>query len=320
MKLTEKELLEKFYFQMVLIRTFEERVQHLFLTEKMPGTIHSSIGQEAVAVGVINCLRSDDYLCGSHRGHGQYIIKGGAPREVMAELFGKTTGCSMGMGGSVHLSNAANNYLPGVGVVGAQIAIADGVGLSIQMRNTNQIVVSIFGDGATNTGYFHEAINLAAIWDLPVIFICENNFYAVSMPIKKTMRVGSIAERAKSYGIEGHIIDGNDVVEVWKMTQSCVEKARAGKGPTLLELQTYRHKGHSRFDPATYRPKNELESWLKKDPIPRLKKDLISKGYKKESDLDLLIKKAEKIVDEAVEFARSSPNPNPSNCQNFVFG
>jgi TPP-dependent pyruvate/acetoin dehydrogenase alpha subunit len=317
--LFDKDLLARMYFQMVEIRYLEEQVQYLFLTEDMPGTMHSSIGQEAIAVGVIGCLKREDYLCGSHRGHGQYIVKGGDPRHVMAELFAKQTGCSKGMGGSVHLSGAELRYLPGVGILGAQIPIAAGVALSAKMRGSGEVAVAIFGDGATNTGYFHEGLNLAAIWDLPVVFICENNFYAVSVPIKKAMKAQTIASRASAYGFEGVVIDGNDVLAVYQATRDAVNKARQGGGPTLLEMQTYRHKGHSRFDPATYRPKGELEAWLAKDPIPRLRSKLVEANLFTPGEIEELEKQAKTAIDNAVRFARESLPPEADVAKNYVF-
>jgi len=317
--LLDKDLLARMYFQMVEIRYLEEQVQYLFLTEDMPGTMHSSMGQEAIAVGVVGCLRREDYLCGSHRGHGQYIVKGGDPRQVMAELFAKQTGCSKGMGGSVHLSSAELRFLPGVGILGAQIPISAGVALSAKMRGANEVAVAIFGDGASNTGYFHEGLNLAAIWDLPVVFVCENNFYAVSVPIKKAMKAKTIASRASAYGIEGLVIDGNDVLAVYQATQEAVNKARQGGGPTLLEMQTYRHKGHSRFDPATYRPKGELEAWLAKDPIPRLRSKLLELKILSSGEIEELEKQAKIAVDEAIRFARESPPPEADAARHYIF-
>jgi acetoin:2,6-dichlorophenolindophenol oxidoreductase subunit alpha len=311
------ELLSKMYAQMFLIRELEERVQTLFMTEVMPGTIHSSIGQEAVAVGVVTCLLPEDVLCGSHRGHGQYIVKGGEPRRVMAELFGKRTGCSGGMGGSVHLSGKAINYFPGVGILGAHIPIAAGAALSFKLDGAARVAAAIFGDGAANTGYFHEGLNLAAIWDLPVVFVCENNFYAVSVPVHQSMKVETIASRASAYGIEGLVVDGNDVIAVHQATRRAVDKARSGGGPTLLELQTYRHKGHSRFDPASYRPPEEVAAWMKKDPIPRLKNILLEKGVTPDA-IEALERQGRDTVEEAVLFARQSPLPDPQEAMSFT--
>jgi TPP-dependent pyruvate/acetoin dehydrogenase alpha subunit len=314
-----REMLARMYLQLQEIRCLEEQVQYLFLTEDMPGTIHSSIGQEAIAVGVCSCLRRDDYLNGSHRGHGQYIVKGGSAKEVMAELFAKQTGCSRGMGGSVHLSNPAIGYLPGVGIVGAQIPIAAGAALSAKLRGTDQVAVAIFGDGATNTGYFHEGLNLASIWALPVVYVCENNFYAVSMPIGKAMASETIAGRARAYSIEGLAVDGNDVLAVYEATRNAVAKARAGGGPMLIECQTYRHKGHSRFEPGTYRPKEEVEAWLARDPIPRFRSYLLKTAVLSEEELQEIERRAKLTIDEAVDYARQSADPAPDAAMDYVF-
>ena len=316
----DEDTLARMYLQLKEIRLLEEQIQYLFLTEAMPGTIHSSIGQEAVAVGVCSCLRKDDYFCGSHRGHGQYIVKGGSAREVMAELFAKETGCCKGMGGSVHLANASVGYFPGVGIVGAQIPIAAGAALSAKLRGTDQVAVAVFGDGATNTGYFHEGLNLASIWTLPVVYVCENNFYGVSMPIEKAMSAKSIAGRASCYSMEGRTVDGNDVLAVYEAAENAVAKARAGGGPTLIECQTYRHKGHSRFEPGTgYRPKEEVEVWLAKDPIPRFRSYLLENQVLSEDELHEIEGRAKAIIDEAVEYSRKSADPAPDVVLNYVF-
>ncbi|MDH5441859.1 MAG: thiamine pyrophosphate-dependent dehydrogenase E1 component subunit alpha, partial [Candidatus Bathyarchaeota archaeon] len=248
---------------MLEIRRFEEKVWDLFGRNLIPGTLHLYIGEEATAVGVCVNLRVDDYITSTHRGHGHCIAKEARLEPMMAELLGKKTGYCKGKGGSMHVADASVGILGATAVVGSGIPIAVGAGLSCKMRKTDQVVACFFGDGASNNGTFHESLNMAAIWKLPIVFVCENNLYAMGTRISNVTAIDNIAQRAIAYGMPGVTVDGNDAVAVFQAARGAVERARKGEGPTLLECQTYRHKGHSRFDPATYRPQEEVEEWMK---------------------------------------------------------
>ncbi|MGQ9623103.1 MAG: thiamine pyrophosphate-dependent dehydrogenase E1 component subunit alpha, partial [Candidatus Caldatribacteriaceae bacterium] len=263
----DRERILKMYELMYLIRKYEETVNFLFLQGKLPGTIHQSIGQEACAVGMLFDLQKDDYVLSTHRPAGHALAKGVSLHSMMAEMFGKSTGCCRGKGGSMHIGDIEVGMPPATAIVGAGLPIAVGIGLARKMRGTDNVVVCFFGDGATNTGAFHEALNGAAVWNVPVIFACENNLYAASTHVDKVMKVKNIADRAFAYGIPGEIVDGMDVLAVNEAARRAIERARRGGGPTLLELKTYRFCGHSRTDPCTYRSKEEERLWLEKDPI-----------------------------------------------------
>jgi len=270
-----KEKLVEMYRKMLEIRFFEEKVFELYAQNLVPGTIHLYAGEEAVAVGVCSNLRKDDYITSTHRGHGHCIAKGAELKRVMAEILGKKTGYCKGKGGSMHIADFSKGMLGATAVVGGGIPIAVGAGLSIKLRDTNQVVACFFGEGASNQGTFHESINMAALWKLPVIFVCENNLYAMGTRQSRAMAIENVADRAIAYGIPGEVVDGNDVLAVYEVAWKAVERARKGEGPTLIECKTYRHKGHSRIDPAKYRPKEEVEEWLAKDPIKRFKERLL---------------------------------------------
>ncbi len=315
----EKEKLIEMYRQMLRIRHFEEKVYELYGQNLVPGTIHLYLGQEAVAVGVCTNLRKDDYITSTHRGHGHCIAKGADLRKVMAEIMGKETGYCRGKGGSMHIADFSIGMLGATAVVGAGIPIAAGAGLSIKLRGTDQVVAGFFGDGASNQGTFHESINMAAIWSLPVIFVCENNLYAMGTRQSMVMRIKKIADRASSYGIHGVTVDGNDVLAVCEAAHTAVNRARHGEGPTLIECQTYRHKGHSRFDPAAYRPKEEVEMWMKKDPIPRFKAKLQQMGQLTEREAKKMEQEVVSAVEEAVKFATESPFPTPEEASENVY-
>ncbi len=315
----EKEKLIEMYRQMLRIRHFEEKVYELYGQNLVPGTIHLYVGQEAVAVGVCANLRKDDYITSTHRGHGHCIAKGADLRKVMAEILGKKTGYCKGKGGSMHIADFSIGMLGATAVVGAGIPIAVGAGLSIKLRGTDQVVTGFFGDGASNQGTFHESINMAAIWSLPVIFVCENNLYAMGTRQSMVMKIENIADRAAAYGIPGVTVDGNDVLAVYEAAREAVDRARHGEGPTLIECKTYRHKGHSRFDPATYRPKAEVEEWLKKDPIPRFKAKLQKMKLLTEQEAEKLEQEAILAVEEAVKFAMESPYPAPEEALENVY-
>jgi TPP-dependent pyruvate/acetoin dehydrogenase alpha subunit len=315
----ERDKMVEMYRKMLEIRHFEEKVYHLFVQGILPGTVHLYTGQEAVAVGVCSNLRKDDFITSTHRPHGHFIAKGGTLRELMAELYAKKTGCSKAKGGSMHLCNLEVGIPPSIAIVAAAVPVASGMGLAIKMKRTDQVVACFFGDGATNEGAWHEGLNAAAIWKLPVIFVCENNIYAASTRTSTMMPVKNVVDRASAYGIPGIMVDGNDVLAVHNVVQEAVAKARNRLGPSLIECFTYRHSGHSRGDPAPYRPKEEVEEWLKKDPIVRFRKKLVELKILTEHEAVQIEKSVLSDIDEAVSFAEKSPSPNPEEALQDVF-
>jgi len=309
MKLTPEKLIDML-IKMYKIRFFEEKVDYLFALGLVHGTMHLSIGQEAVAVGAVSTLKNDDYILSTHRGHGHCIAKGADINLMMAEFLGKETGYCRGRGGSMHIADVEKGNLGATGVVGGGIPIASGVGLSIKMRSTGQVVICFFGEGAANQGAFHESLNLAAIWKLPVIFLCENNMYGMSMSIKKAFAIEDIAKRAGSYGFPGEVVDGNDVLAVYEVVLKAVRRSRKGKGPSLIECKTYRWKGHSKSDQNLYRSKEEIELWKKKCPIKRFKEKLIYENILTEEKIKMIEEDAKNTIERAVEFAKNSPEPS----------
>lgn len=309
------------YKKMLQIRYFEEKAGELYSLGVLPGAIHSYVGQEAVAVGVCANLRRDDYLTSTHRGHGHCIAKGMRLDKMMAELFGKETGYCRGKGGSMRFFDQSTGMLGANGIVGAGIPIATGVGLSIKLRGTDQVVACFFGDGAANQGSTHEGINLAAVWRLPVVFVCENNLYAITTHQSASMAIKDVADRAKGYGILGMVVDGMDILAVYKAAKKIVQRVRAGEGPTLLECKTYRFRGHSRGDPAHghYRTMEEVEAWIEKDPIKRFRAVLLEKGVLTEKEVDQIEQENIGSVEEAVRFAEESPYPRPEAALEDIF-
>ena len=305
--------------KMLEIRRFEEKVWDLFGRNLIPGTLHLYIGEEATAVGVCANLRVDDYITSTHRGHGHCIAKGARLEPMMAELLGKKTGYCKGKGGSMHVADASIGILGATAVVGSGIPIAVGAGLSCKLRKTDQVVACFFGDGASNNGTFHESLNMAAIWKLPIVFVCENNLYAMGTRISNVTAIDNIARRAIAYGMPGVTVDGNDAVAVFQAAREAVERARKGEGPTLLECQTYRHKGHSRFDPATYRPQEEVEEWMKRDPIVRLRKKLTEEQILSEEEAGEIDKRIIDEVEAAAGFALGSSYPELEEALEDVF-
>jgi len=297
--------------RMLLIRAFEEKADELFAQGKVHGTMHLSIGQEAVAVGVCAALTPDDYILSTHRGHGHCLARGADAAPMMAEFLGKETGYCRGRGGSMHIADVEHGNLGANGVVAGGLPIATGVGVSIQQRRTTQVCVAFFGDGATNEGAFHESLNLAAIWNLPVVFVCENNQYAMSMPVKSALRVEHISDRAYGYGIPGMTVDGMDVLAVQRAAAAAISRAREGAGPTLLECVTYRYKGHSKSDRQRYRTPEEVEAWRKRDPIARFRQVLAEEGVLPPAEAEHLEREARATIEEAVQFAEASPEPDP---------
>ena len=314
-----KDKLAYMFRKMVEIRLFEEKVFDLYAQNLVPGTIHLYAGEEAVAVGVCSNLRKDDYITSTHRGHGHCIAKGADLKRTMAEILGKKTGYCKGKGGSMHIADFSIGMLGATAVVGAGIPIAVGAGLSIALRKTDQVVACFFGEGASNQGTFHEGINMAAIWHLPIIFVCENNLYAMGTRQSRAMLIENIADRAAAYGIPGVVVDGNDVLAVYEATRRAVERARRGEGPTLIECKTYRHKGHSRVDPARYRPKEEVEEWLAKDPIKRFKERLLQGAVLTAEEIKKIEVDITAEIEEAVRFAMESPYPAPEEALEDVY-
>jgi pyruvate dehydrogenase E1 component alpha subunit len=315
----EKGKMIEIYRKMLEIRHFEEKVYDLYGENLVPGTIHLYAGQEAVAVGVCANLRNDDYITSTHRGHGHCIAKGAQLKRVMAEILGKKTGYCRGKGGSMHIADFSIGMLGATAVVGAGLPIAAGAGLSIRLRKTDQVVACFFGEGASNQGTFHEGINMAAVWRLPVLFVCENNLYAMGTRQSRVMAIENVADRAVAYGIPGVVVDGNDVMAVYEAAREAVERARSGKGPTLMECKTYRHKGHSRFDPAAYRPEEEVEEWLKREPVTRFKARLLEMKTLTEEEAEKIEQEVVAAVEDAVRFALKSPYPAPEEALEHVY-
>jgi TPP-dependent pyruvate/acetoin dehydrogenase alpha subunit len=307
------------YRKMVLIRTFEDKLYFLFLTTEMPGTMHQYNGQEAVAAGVCSALLPADYITSTHRGHGHTLAKGADLNGAMAEMFAKDTGLCRGMGGSMHIADFRVGMLGANGIVGGGLPIATGAALAAQMRGTGQVAAAFMGDAAANEGSFHEALNLAAVWKLPVVFVIENNFYGYSVKFSEAFPTENIAMRAAAYGIPGKVVDGQDVLAVYEASLDAVQRAREGAGPSLIECQTYRFKGHARFDPASYRPKEEEEEWKKRDPIKLWGASLTQSGMAGEGDLKAIHSAVKKEVDAAVDFAVKSPPPEPDICLSLIF-
>ena len=304
---------------MLTIRKFEERALGLFEENKLRGSVHLSIGQEAVAGVTGAYLRPEDYITSTHRGHGHSIAKGAKPDRAMSELMGKETGYCKGRGGSMHIADVDGGNLGANAIVGGGIPHAVGAALSAQMRETDQVAVTYFGDGAANQGIFHESLNIAAIWNLPVIFICENNQYAMTVDSSKVTAVKDVATRAKAYDMPGEVVDGNDVFEMEKAFSKALKRAKEGKGPTLIEAKTYRWEGHWTGDPQVYRSRKEINEWKDKDPIARFEKHLLEEGIFSEEQLDAKHAEVEKTIEEAVEFAMNSPEPDPASVLDNVY-
>jgi len=315
----EKEKLIEMYRTMVRIRTFEERVSKEFAAGNIPGFVHLYIGEEATATGACANLRPEDYITSTHRGHGHLIAKGGKTDQMMAELYGKKTGYCKGKGGSMHIADADIGILGANGIVGGGIPVAGGAAMSAQMRGTDQVAICFLGDGASNRGTFHEGVNLAACWNLPIVYVIENNLYAEKTRISDTCKLPNVADRASAYGIPDVTVDGNDVIAVYEAVGEAVARARKGEGPTLIECKTYRWHGHFEGDSQTYKPKEEIEEWLKKDPIPAFRKRLIEMAVLTEEDADKIDQEINEQIEKAVKFAEESPFPAPEEALEDVF-
>ena len=319
----EKPLLMEMLLRMMRIRHFEERVIQMVDRGEIVGAAHSYIGQEAVAVGACLALRDDDWMTGNHRSHGHPIAKGGDVKMAMAELLGKRTGYCKGKGGSMHLADFSIGILGESGILGSAIPTAVGAALGSKLQGNDRVAVSFFGDGASNEGAFHESINLAAIWKLPVIFLCENNQYAVTSSFKDMVASENISDRAASYSIPGVLVDGQDVLAIHEAVSQAVQRARSGQGPSLIEGRTYRYHDHSlglgRIVRASYRSDEEVEEWKQRDPVDIHKALLLSQDIATQAEIDQMEEEVKKQIDEAVEFARESPYPDPSELFDDMF-
>ncbi|MCJ7819380.1 MAG: thiamine pyrophosphate-dependent dehydrogenase E1 component subunit alpha [Syntrophales bacterium] len=313
MKTLGKEKVLGMYRRMREIREFEEKIRYLFLEGKMPGTVHQYIGQEACAVGVCWALNRDDMIASTHRPHGHAIAKGVSLKAVAAELYGKTTGCCKGKGGSMHVGDPAVGMLPAIAIVGGNLPIVAGMALAFKMRGEKRVAVSFFGDGATNEGAFHEALNAAAIYSLPALFVCENNLYGASTAYSRVSKVENVADRAAAYGMRSAIADGMDVFAVHAAAREALAKARGGEGPTLLELKTFRLCGHSRRDPNNYMSKEEKEHWAARDPIPACERALTSAGLMSDAEQTRLKAEVAAEVQEAIRAGQQAPEPAPED-------
>lgn len=306
------------YRSMVLIRRFEERAAHLRQQGFIPGFLHPYVGQEGVAVGVCAALEEGDVITSTHRGHGHMLARGADPARMYAELYARQDGYNRAKGGSLHLIDVALGFLGANGIVGGGIPLATGAGLQKKREGKGRVAVSFFGDGATNEGSFHESLNLASLWSLPVVYVCENNFYGEFTPQHKHQPITEIARRADSYAMEGVVVEGNHVLEMREATLAAVERARAGEGPTLIEARTYRHRGHYEGDMARYRPPGELEEWLARDPIPLFEEHLRAEGVNGRL-LEDVRAGVEEVLDEAARFAEASPHPLPTEALEDVY-
>jgi TPP-dependent pyruvate/acetoin dehydrogenase alpha subunit len=318
-KMTKKEKLE-LLSKMIMVRSFEERAGELFRRNFIPGFIHLSIGEEASSVGTCSVLRADDYVASTHRGHGHMIAKGADPKRMFAELLGKEAGYCRGKGGSMHIADFSIGMLGANGVVGGGFPIIVGAGLSIKLRKTDQVGVVFFGDGAANRGTFHEACNMAAIWKLPIIFVCENNLYASTTPAEYSLAGGSVAARACAYGIKGYATNGSDVLEVREVVGDAVTRARKGEGPTIVENKTYRYRGHFEGDPQKYRSTEEIEAYrLAHDPIERFRALLVQEKTLSKSQEEKMRSAIQEKIEEAVLFGMESPLPDQEEALGGVY-
>jgi len=316
----DQERLVSIFRMMNRIRKFEEKALRLFEENKLRGSVHLCIGQEAIPATVCSLLRDQDYITSTHRGHGHCIAKGADLGKAMAELMGKATGYSKGKGGSMHIADLSKGNLGANAIVGGGLPIAVGAALAAQYRGTDQVSVAFFGDGASNIGTFHEAINLAAVWKLPVVFICENNQYGISCHVSESTSVADIgASRGPAYGIPGLTIDGNDVLAINEAVETAIARAHAGEGPTLIECKTYRWNGHWTGDPQVYRSREEVEAWKLKCPIKRLRAHLIAEGILTAEECEAIARDAYDQVEAAARFALESPEPDPATVLEDVY-
>lgn len=315
----DRETLLKIFHQMLLIRRFEEKCAESYSLGKIGGFCHLYIGQEAVGVGAISALRDDDYVVTSYREHGQAIAKGISPEAVMAELYGKATGCSHGKGGSMHLFDKRVNFLGGHGIVGGQIPLATGVAFASKYKETDQVTLCFFGEAAVNQGAFHESLNMAQLWKLPCIYICENNQYGMGTSLARAMSLQNVAEKACGYSMESEFVDGMDVLAMRRATQRATKRARENSLPTLIEARTYRYMGHSMSDPGNYRTRAEIEKHQERDPIKVFTAALKDNGSLTDKDIADIEARIKEEVEGAVRFAEESPEPDPSELYTNVY-
>ena len=308
------------YRQMLVIRRCEEQLAKLYAAGRIWGGCHTYVGEEAVATGVCAHLRPDDVVFSTHRGHGHALAKGVTPRELIAELLGKATGCSGGRGGSMHLFKPDVGLMGTSGIVGPCITLAAGSGYAAKLLKKDRVSVAFFGDGASNNGSFHEGLNMAAVWGLPVLFVCENNLYATEVPFAQVAKNTSVASRAQAYGLPGVEVDGNDVLAIYRAAEEAVRRARSGAGPTLLECKTYRTRAHSEgMRDSGYRTPEEVAAWKARCPIKQLENTLLSNKTATQADLDLIDAEVKATIEEAAQFALSSPTPDPATVANHLY-
>jgi len=310
-KLTPEQLLEMFYW-LKLIRAFDERLSNLVKQGRVRSGVYTGIGQEAIIVGTCFSLRKEDFICPLHRDLGAFLMKGVEPRVMMAQMFAKTTGLSKGRDSALHSGVNELGIFGNTSMLGANLPVAAGIGLTFKMEKRDNVVIAYFGEGASNTGDFHEALNFAGVQQLPIVFICENNQYAYSVPLEKSMAIDDVAIRAEGYGFDGVAINGNDVLAVYQASLGAIARARAGDGPTLIECKTYRWHGHSEHDKAFYRTDEELAMWKSRDPIPTFTTYLRSRHVLDDDKLKDVEARVASTIDEALEFALNSPDPDPS--------
>ncbi|MGH2356830.1 MAG: thiamine pyrophosphate-dependent dehydrogenase E1 component subunit alpha [Candidatus Limnocylindria bacterium] len=307
------------YRKMVEIRLFEDKVQELFMRGLIEGTTHLCQGQEAVSVGAVAAMRDDDVLTNTYRGHGQALARGMAPEVAFAELMGRATGCCGGVGGSMHLTDFAAGNIGAFAIVGAGLPVALGAAMAAKLRGRDSVALTFFGDGATNIGTFHEALNMAALWAAPVVFIIENNLYGEYSPLRSTTPVDDLAVRAQAYAMPGLIVDGQDVEAVEREVRAAIDRARSGAGPSLLEMKTYRYRGHSRADPAKYRPDGELEQWKARDPIEILGGRLAGAGILDADARQRITSETQAAIDGAADRAAAAPPPTLEEARAYVY-
>jgi acetoin:2,6-dichlorophenolindophenol oxidoreductase subunit alpha len=311
-KLSPEQLLEMFYW-LKLIRAFDERLSILVKQGKVRSGVYTGIGQEAIIVGTGFGLRKDDYICPLHRDLGSFLMKGVEPNVMMSQMFGKASGLSKGRDSALHSGVSELGIFGSTSMLGANLPVAAGLAFTYKMEHTDNVVVAYFGEGASNVGDFHEALNFAGVQRLPIIFVCENNQYAYSVPVEKSMAIDDVADRAESYGFDGVAINGNDVLAVYQSTQGALARARGGEGPTLIECKTYRWHGHSEHDKAFYRTDEELAMWKSRDPIPTFTTYLKGLHVLSDQQEKDTVERVTKVIDEAVEFAMNAPDPKPED-------
>ena len=314
-----KELVMRWYYEMLLMRRLEEKAGQLYGQQKIKGFCHLYIGQEAVGAGIESAIRPDDYIITAYRDHGNALTRGISARAVMAELYGKATGCSKGKGGSMHMFSSEHNFLGGHGIVGAQIPLGAGVAFAIKYKKRDNVCVCMFGDGAVRQGALHEAFNLAMMWKLPVIFVCENNLYAMGTAVERSSNVTDIYKLGAAYDMPSAPVDGMSVVAVHEATLAAAERARKGDGPTFLEMKTYRYRGHSMSDPAKYRTKEELEKFKSEDPIAEIRNYIFDNKIAEDAELDAIDQRVKAEVQDAVDFSEASPFPDPKELYTDVY-